>query len=81
MVLQDAFEAAQRYLDAVIRRENVAEIVIATCEEHTDAWSFGYNSRAFIEDGDILSALAGNGRIIVPKSGTDPYIGPVVGTS
>lgn len=81
MVLQDAFEAAQRFLDEVIRIENEPEIVISRCEELDDAWSFGYNSRAFLEAGDISSALAGNGPVVVPKSGADPYIGSVFGRS
>lgn len=75
MILQDAFEAAQRFLDAGIRAENNAEIVISKCEELGDAWSFGYNSRAFLEASDISSALADNGPVIVPKSGADPYVG------
>ncbi|WP_158564196.1 YrhB domain-containing protein [Jiangella anatolica] len=81
MVLQDAFEAAQRFLDEVVRSENHAEIVIGTCSETDDGWAFGYNSRAFIEDGDISSSLAGNGPVIVPKSGAAPYMGSVFGGS
>lgn len=77
MVLQDAFDAAQRFLDEMIRPANKAEIVISKCDELDDAWSFGYNSRAFLEAGDISSALAGNGPVIVPKSGADPFIGSV----
>jgi hypothetical protein len=77
VVLQDAFEAAQRFLDEVIRAENDAEIVINKCDELSDGWAFGYNSRAFFEHGDISSALAGNGPVIVPKSGAKPYIGSI----
>lgn len=77
MVLQDAFEAAQRLLDDVIRPEHQTEIVIGTCDESGVGWAFGYNSRAFLERGDISSALAGNGPIIVPRSGDAPYIGSV----
>lgn len=78
MVLQDAFERAQRFLDEVIRPEHSTEIVICTCDETTDSWVFGYNSRAFIEDGDIMSAPAGNGPVIIPKSGEPPHLGPSV---
>lgn len=77
MVLQDAFEQAQRFLDEVIRPMHQSEIVICRCEEIEEGWSFGYNSRAFVEDGDIMSALAGNGPVIVPRSGAAPYIAPV----
>jgi hypothetical protein len=81
VVLQDAFEAAQRFLDEEIRAELDVEIVISRCDELEDAWSFGYNSRAFLEAGNISFALAGNGPVIVPKSGADPYIGSVFGPS
>lgn len=77
MVLQDAFEAAQRFLDGGIRVKHNVEIVINKCEEMADNWAFYYDSRRFIEQGDILFALAGNGPIIVPKSGAEPYIGPI----
>ena len=78
MVLQDAFEKAQRFLDEVIRPEHRTEIVISKCQEIEEGWSFGYNTRAFVEDGDIMSALAGNGPVIVPRSGAAPYIAPAV---
>lgn len=77
MVLQDAFERAQEYLDGAIRIHHSVEIVICRCVETEEGWSFGYNSRAFLEDGDIVSALAGNGPVIVPKSGEPPHIGPI----
>lgn len=79
MVLQDAFESAQRFLDQVVRVDHDIEIVIATCSEMPDGWAFGYNSRSFLEDGDIVSSLIGNGPVIVPKSGAQPYIGSVFG--
>ena len=81
MLLQDAFEVAQRVLDESIRSDHDVEIVIARCDERPDAWSFSYNSRPFLERGDIASALAGNGPVIVPKSGADPYIGSVFGST
>lgn len=77
MVMQDAYEAAQAFLDRVVRPENDAEIVISTCEEAPDEWRFGYDSRRFLELGDISFGLAGNGPVIVPKSGAGPYIGPI----
>jgi hypothetical protein len=48
VVLQDAFEAAQRYLDEQIRPGYDAEVVIGSCEERDDAWYFGYNTRAIM---------------------------------
>lgn len=74
MVLQDAFEKAQRYLDNTIRPEHDSEIVIYYCEEKGDHWAFDYNARAFLKRGMIPSSLVDNGPIIVPKSDADPYI-------
>ncbi len=77
MLLQDAFELAQAFLDKQIRPEHELEIVIARCDETAETWVFGYNTRAFLEDGDIMSSLAGNGPVVVPKSGEPAYVGPV----
>jgi hypothetical protein len=74
MVLEDAFRAAQRFLNDVIRPEHQVEIVINSCEEMDEGWAFAYDSRAFIEQGEISKALVGNAQIIVPKSGEIPYI-------
>ncbi|MGK4593561.1 YrhB domain-containing protein [Amycolatopsis sp. w19] len=81
MVLQDAFEAAQQFLDEEIRPEHALELVIVKCAEDEEGWAFSYNSRAFVEDGDIVSSLVGNGPIIVPRSGAAPYIGSMFGRS
>lgn len=75
MVLQDAFEAAQRFLDEEIRPEYKIELVIAKCEEVDEGWIFRCNSRAFLERGEFISSLVGNHPIIVPRSGAAPYIG------
>jgi len=81
VVLQDAFEAAQRFLDEAIRGDHNDEIVIGTCCEVADGWAFGYNTRAFLERGDIASSLVGNGPVIVPASGAQPYVGPIFGST
>ncbi|MEA5360245.1 YrhB domain-containing protein [Amycolatopsis sp., V23-08] len=77
MVFQDAFDAAQRFLDRVVRGEHDVEIVINKCDELSSGWAFYYDSRAFVERDDISSALTGNGPLIVLKSGTPPYIGRI----
>ena len=80
MVLQDAFEAAQKFLDEEIRIKHRTEIVISKCRELDDAWSFSYDARAYLENG-VFPALAGNCPIIVPKSGAAPYIASIFGRS
>ncbi len=75
MLLQDAFNRAQEFLDETIRPEHADEIVIGRITETDEGWEFGYNTRRFLEDDDITASLAGNGPIIVPRSGQDPYVG------
>jgi hypothetical protein len=77
VVLQDAFEVAQRFLDDVVRPEHASEIVVSKCSETSEGWAFGYDTREFLEQGDITSALVGNGPVIVPRSGEAPHIGSV----
>lgn len=78
MLLQDAFEIAQQFLDQVVRPEHSVEIVIARCSETDESWTFSYNSRLFLEDGDIESSLVGNGPVVVPRSGEHPFLGHIL---
>ncbi|MFF4875283.1 YrhB domain-containing protein [Micromonospora sp. NPDC000668] len=50
------------------------EWVITGARGHETAWSVSYQSRAFIESGRVSDALAGNGPVVVPKSGADPWL-------
>ncbi|QGN48089.1 hypothetical protein GKC29_15420 [Micromonospora sp. WMMC415] len=50
------------------------EWVIIGAREHETAWSVGYQSRAFIESRDIPDSLVGNGPVVVPKSGAEPWL-------
>jgi hypothetical protein len=72
MVLQDAYCAAQRLLDATVRITHDLEIVIASCDEYPNAWVFGYNTRRFVEDADLMSSMVGNGPEVVLKDGGRP---------
>lgn len=77
MLLQDAYEEAQRYLDNVIRPDHAVEIVVASCREIDEGWVFGYNTRPFLEDGDIASSLVGNSPVVVPRSGESVHLAPL----
>lgn len=77
MLLQDAYAIAQSFLDELVRPKHVSEIVIARCKEVDEGWEFDYNSREFLEGGEVRASLAGNGPVVVPRSGTAPYIGSV----
>jgi hypothetical protein len=77
VLLQDAFEFAQSFLDKAVRPTHDVEIVIGRCKETDEGWEFGYNSRAFLEGGDIGASLIGNGPVVVPRDGSPPYVGSV----
>ena len=75
MVLQDAYAIAQSLLDSVIRPSHGTDVVICSCTEFSDAWVFGYNTRRFLEEGEFVASLVGNGPIMVPKSGAKAFFG------
>lgn len=43
------------------------ELVVTIEEEFDDGWLFGYNSRAFVEDGKSDAMLAGNYPIFIAR--------------
>lgn len=49
-------------------------IVITAVHDHPKAWAFAYNTRAFVERGDFIASLVGNGPIVVPKSGGPAFL-------
>lgn len=76
MILQDAYKAAQSLLDSIVRPDyGPDDIVICSCEEYPTAWVFGYNTRRYLEQEEFTAALVGNGPVVVPKSGKDPFLG------
>ncbi len=74
MILEDAFEAAQEFLDTVIRPEHAIEIVIHRCKETDEGWEFAYNSRAYLEKQELNTGLVGNAPLVVPRTGAAPYV-------
>jgi hypothetical protein len=74
VILQDAYEQAQRFLDESVRPTHKVEIVISAVEEVRSAWVFSYNSRRYLESREITTSLVGNGPVIVPKSGALPFL-------
>ena len=75
MVFQDAYDLAQELLDTQIRPLHGPDVVICSCAEYPNAWVFGYNTRRFVQEGDLLALLVGNGPVVVPKSGRSPFFG------
>lgn len=74
MTDEEARELAFAFLADRSDQIRTGEWVIVGTREHEAAWSVGYQSRAFIESGDISRALVGNGPVVVPKSGADPWM-------
>jgi hypothetical protein len=74
MTDEEAREIAFAFLADRIDEIHTGEWVITGAREHETAWSVSYQSRAFIESGRISDALSGNGPVVVPKSGVDPWL-------
>lgn len=75
ILFQDAYERAQSFLDENVRPSHRLEIVVCSCEEYPGAWVFGYNTRRFLADGDLMSLLVGGGPVVVPKNGDAVFLG------
>lgn len=74
--LIDAEGARQIVRDMLSRAEAAGGppcVLVGETKDHGRWWVQGYQSRAFVEDGDIMQALAGNGPIAVPKDGSEPF--------
>lgn len=74
MTDEEARELASAFLADRSDHFRTGEWVITAVEEHETAWSVGYQSRAFLETGDISRSLVGNGPVVVPKSGANPWL-------
>lgn len=48
-------------------------VLVGEIKDYGDWWVQAYQSRALIVDGDEDAALAGNGPIVVPKDGSEPF--------
>ena len=73
MTEDDARDVATRVLQQQYPEFASGEWVLSGVEEHESAWAFFYNSRQFLETREVQHALAGNGALVVPKSGSEPW--------
>jgi hypothetical protein len=80
VIFQDAYDQAQRLLDERVRTIHQVDVVISGCEDSERAWVFWYDARSYLENDAVADALAGNGPVIVPKSGEPAFIGSVFGS-
>lgn len=72
-----ARQVAERLLDTEVRPYLDAELVIVdeSTMESTEYWAFCYDSKEYLETGNISRALAGNSPIFVRKSNGDAFFG------
>lgn len=72
----DAETAQQIVRDLLAKAESAGSppcVLVGDAKDYGDWWVQGYQSRAYVEDGDVMQALAGNGPIVVPKDGSEPF--------
>ena len=70
----DARRVAISFLNFRYPEFAAGEWVISEVDEYDTAWAFSYNSRTFLDTGEVTHALAGNGALVVPKSGDEPWL-------
>ncbi len=72
--LEAATGLARGLLDAAEAEDGIDRVFVGEPRLLNGHWVFGYNSRRFVEDDDIMAALAGNGPIAVPLDETrEPF--------
>ena len=65
---------ASAFLSGRFEEFRFGEWMLTTVQEHEIGWSVGYQARAFMESGRVSDSLAGNGLVVVPKSGAEPWV-------
>ncbi|UFN45697.1 YrhB domain-containing protein [Nocardioides okcheonensis] len=74
MTEDDARRVAVSLLNSLYPEFAAGEWMISGVDEYDTAWAFSYNSRAFLDAGEVTHALTGNGALVVPKSGDEPWL-------
>jgi hypothetical protein len=64
---QDARQIAENFVRDEIQPRVGEELVIAELTEFSTSWVAVYNTRKFVETGNFLYALAGNGPLIISQ--------------
>ena len=70
--LEAATALARELLDAAESEDGIDRVFVGEPRLLNGHWVFGFNSRQYVEDDDIMAALAGNGPIAVPVDETRP---------
>lgn len=73
MTEEDARQVATSLLTEQYPEFKAGNWILSGVEEYDTAWAFSYNTRIFVETGEVRHALAGNGALVIPKSGEKPW--------
>ena len=73
MDADDATRIAYAYFAERSPEVRMGEWVLTEAVEHESAWTVGYQSRTLVETRSVSHALAGNGPLVIPKSGDSPW--------
>jgi len=71
----EAVAIAEDVLDREVRSEIDEEIELTEVREFRTCWVVGYNTRAYLETGSVVHALAGGGPIIINRGTGHARIG------
>ena len=69
-----ARQIASDFLTQLCEEFRSGEWVLTVAKEYDTAWAVGYQALAFVESGNVRDSLAGNGPVVVPKSGEQPWM-------
>jgi Immunity protein 35 len=64
---EQAKKIAEDFLDRDVRPKLVEELVVTEVREFPTCWVAGFNTRAYVETGSTIHALAGGGPIIINR--------------
>lgn len=64
---EQAVAIAEDMLDREVRPKVDEEIALTELREFPTCWVAGYNTRAYLETGSVIHALAGGGPIIINR--------------
>lgn len=73
MTEEDAHRVATSLLSERYADFKAGDWILSGVEEYDTAWAFSYNTRVYVETREVRHALAGNGALVVPKSGDEPW--------
>ena len=73
MTEEDARQIAILLLEEELPEFKTGDWVLSGVEEYDSAWAFSYNTREYVETQEVRHALAGNGALVIPKSGAEPW--------